>query len=245
VLDGLVVVGLLFAAMAMPGFPALPQSGVDLRAAALLVLVLMGGVGVVLAALVVAPGWSARRIERVANRLLPVAFRRPLLDALHSFLGGIAVLRSGRLLLLSAAWALGQWLFLALSYWLAFRAFGIHEAGFVAAVFLQSLIGLAVAIPSVPGFFGPFQAAAALGLSLWTVPTHKVAAFAIGFHIGGFIPVTLLGLFFLWRTGLSWREVGRSDETVEERAAEQRGEEGGKHSERGQRAAVAGEGSRA
>jgi glycosyltransferase 2 family protein len=217
VLDGLVIVGLLFAAMALPGFPAVAEAGTNLRAAALLVVALMGGVGLVLGGLVVAPAWSARVIERLAGRLLPRSFRRPLIDALHAFLDGIAVLRNGRLLLLSAAWAIGQWLFLALSYWFAFRAFGIHEAGFAAAVFLQSLIGLAVAVPSVPGFFGPFQAAAKLGLGLWAVPSEKVAAFAIGFHIGGFIPVTLLGIFFVWRLGLSWREVGRSEEVVEER----------------------------
>jgi glycosyltransferase 2 family protein len=217
VLDGLVIVGLLFAVMAFPAFPGVAGTGVNLQAAALVVVALMGAVGLVLTALVLVPERSARVIGWLAGRLLPDAFRRPLVDALHSFLDGIAVLRNGRLLLLSVAWAVGQWLFLATSFWFAFRAFGIHEAGFVAAIFLQSLIGLAVAIPSVPGFFGPFQAAAKLGLGLWAVPTEKVAAFAIGFHIGGFIPVTLIGIWFIWRLGLSWREVGRSEDVVEER----------------------------
>jgi glycosyltransferase 2 family protein len=111
----------------------------------------------------------------------------------------------------------GQWLFLALSFWLAFLAFGIHEVGFAAALFLQSLIALAVAIPSSPGFFGPFEAAAKLGLSLWGVAPEKAVSFAVGFHIGGFIPVTLIGIYYVWRLGLSWRDVGRSEEVVEQR----------------------------
>jgi glycosyltransferase 2 family protein len=224
VLDGLVIVGLLFAVMAMPTFPVLGQTGVNVQAAALVAAVVMGGAGLVLVGLVVAPVRSARAIEWLAVRLLPRSFRRPLVDALHSFIDGIGVLRNGRLFMISVVWAVGQWLFLALSFYFAFRAFGIHEAGFVAAVFLQSLIGLAVAIPSAPGFFGPFQAASRIGLGLWAVPSEKVAAFAIGFHVGGFIPVTLIGIYWVWRMGLSWRDVGRSEEAVEEQIERREGE---------------------
>jgi glycosyltransferase 2 family protein len=216
VLDALAIVALLFVVMALPGFPSVAQTGVDVQTAALVMVLAMAGVGAVLFALVVAPAKSSRVIEWFANRLLPESFRRPIVDALHSFIGGMAVLRDGRLFVLSVAWAFGQWLFLATSFWLAFRAFGIHEAGFGAAIFLQSLIALAVALPSAPGFFGPYQAAAKVGLGLWAVPSEKVAAFAIGFHIGGFIPVTLIGIYFICRLGLRWKDVGRSEEVVEE-----------------------------
>jgi len=216
VLDALVVVALLFAVMAMPGFPSIAHTGIDLQSAAIVMVVAMGMVGLVLFSLVAAPARSSVVIGWFARRLLPPSFRRPVLDALQSFLDGIAVLRDPRLFLISVAWAIGQWLFLAVSFWLAFRAFGIHEAGFAAAIFLQSLIALAVALPSAPGFFGPYQAAAKLGLGLWAVPSEKVAAFAIGFHIGGFIPVTLIGVYFLWRMGIGWKDVGRSEEVVEE-----------------------------
>jgi glycosyltransferase 2 family protein len=217
VLDGLVIVVLLFGVMAMPGFPSVAQTGIDLQAAALLMVLVMGGVGLTLFSLVVAPAGSSRLIEWLANRLLPKSFRNPLVGALQSFIDGIAVLRDGRLFLISVVWAFGQWIFLAASFWIAFRAFGIHEAGFGAAIFLQSLIALAVALPSAPGFFGPYQAAAKIGLSLWAVPSEKVAAFAIGFHVGGFIPVTLIGIYFIWSLGLRWKEVGGSEEEVEER----------------------------
>jgi glycosyltransferase 2 family protein len=217
VLDGLVVVGLLFAAMAAPSFPPIGGLDVNVRAAALVLVGAMVGVAAVLFLLVVAPQRSAAVIGWVVARTLPLSFRRPVVDALHAFLGGIAVLRDGRLFLISLAWAVGQWVFLAFSFWLGFLAFGIHEPGLVGAFFLQSLIALAVAIPSSPGFFGPFEAAAKIGLSLWGVPTEKAVPFAVGFHIGGFIPVTLIGIYYVWRMGLSWKDVGRSEEKVEER----------------------------
>ena len=104
----------------------------------------------------------------------------------------------------------------AASYYLAFLSFGIREVPFSGAVFLQSLISLAVAIPSSPGFFGPFEAAARVGLGLWDVPVEKAVSFAVGYHIAGFIPVTVIGIYYVWRLNLSWREVRHSEETVEE-----------------------------
>jgi glycosyltransferase 2 family protein len=219
-LDGIVIVGLLFAAMAAPGFPTVAHvGGVDLRMVALLVALVMGGVVVALFAAVVARR-QAGRIVRVASRFLPHRLREPFLRAMRSFSTGLGVLRSPGLFFASLLLALGQWVFLALSFLLGFRAFGIDQVPFSGAVFLQSLIGLAVAIPSSPGFFGPFEAAARAGLSLWDVPPEQAISFAIGFHIAGFIPVTVIGIYYVWRLGLRWSDVRHSEEVVEEEIEE-------------------------
>lgn len=219
-LDGLVVVGLLFVSMSMASFPEVGSiGGVDPRAAALTIAVVVGGMAILMVALVAAPGRVLRLAETLV-RVFPPRFRRPLLAALNSFLAGLTVLRSPRLFAVSLVWAIAQWLFLATSFVLAFRAFGITEVDFWGAVFLQSLIGLAVAIPSSPGFFGPFEAAAKIGLGFWGVAPEKAVSFAVGFHIGGFIPVTLIGIYYLWRLNLSWSEVKHSEEAVEERMEE-------------------------
>lgn len=217
VFDGMAIVGLLFAAMAAPSFPATVEiGGVDPRVAARVVAAVTGALAVFLFLLALAPERSVSVAERIAERVLPPSMRRPLVDALHSFLGGLGILRDPRLLVVSVAWALAQWLFLALSFWLAFRAFGITQVPFAGAVFLQSLVSLAVAVPSSPGFFGPWEAGAKLGLGLWGVPAGQAVSFAIGFHIGGFIPVTLIGLWYVWRLDIRWKDVERSEETVEE-----------------------------
>ena len=41
-------------------------------------------------------------------------------------------------------------------------------------------------------------------------------AFAYGYHLGGFIPVTLVGLWFIRSVGLSMKEMSRSEDAVEE-----------------------------
>ena len=217
IFDGLIIVGLLFASMASPSFPATGEvAGMDPRAAARVLAIGTGVLGILLFLLALAPERSVAIVDRVAGRILPPSLRRPLVDSLHSFLGGLGILRDPRLVVVSLLWAAGQWLFLGLSFLLAFRAFGIDQVPFVGALFLQSLVSLAASIPSSPGFFGPWEAAAKLGLGLWGVPAGEAVSFAIGFHIAGFIPVTVIGLYYVWRLDLRWSEVERSEEVVEE-----------------------------
>ena len=216
IFDAIILIGLLFVTMAGADFPATGTiAGVDPRAAARAIAAAMAVVAVVLFVMVVAPRPFVRVVERLAAPL-PEGFRRPLLAAFHSFLAGLGVLRSGRLFVWSLALALFQWWLTAWAFYVTFLAFGIRDVPFSGAVFLQSLLSLAVAIPSSPGFFGPFEAAATLGLSLWGVGPEKSVPFAVGLHLGGFIPVTLMGFYYVTRLNLSWRDVRRSEDVVEE-----------------------------
>jgi glycosyltransferase 2 family protein len=78
------------------------------------------------------------------------------------------------------------------------------------------LIAFAVAAPSSPGFFGVFEAACRLGLGVWDIAPSRVVSFATSYHILTFIPVTLIGLWYLRRFGLSWEDVERGEAKAEE-----------------------------
>jgi glycosyltransferase 2 family protein len=213
-LDGIVLVVFLLGSMALPGFPDLApgsevQRGVDWMVR--IVAVLLAGALV----LVFFPTRTVAIAERIANAVLPKGIRRPLIDALHAFIAGLHVLRSPRLLAISVGWAVAQWAFLATSFLLAFHAFGITEPGYLGAVFLQSLIAMAVAIPAAPGFFGVFEAASVVGLGLWGVSNARAVSFAVGFHIAGWLTVTGLGAYYAARLGIRVRDLTRSEERVE------------------------------
>ncbi len=216
IFDGLVLVSSLFLAIALPGFPSLDAIGIqDPGAAARVVLLLLLGLMVFLIALVIWPRRAVAVTEAIVHRILPESFRRPVIDGLEAFLSGIGSLRNPGLLLRASHWSLWVWFTNALGFWFGFRAFGI-DVPFTAALFLQSLIALAVALPAGPGFFGPWEAAARLGLhDIYGVGLDKAIGFAIGFHMGGFLAVTLWGLYYAWRLGISWREVETSEVKVE------------------------------
>jgi uncharacterized protein (TIRG00374 family) len=211
VLDGLVTVGLLFGVMALPGFPHPERASFVLGAVRWLALLMaIAGAGLIVLALM--PERSMAIIDSVGRRVLPQRAHRAVMARLEEFITGLAVLRRPKLLVLSVAWAIGQWLFIPLSIYFGFRAFGITEPGYAAAVFLQCAINMAVSVPSAPGFFGPLEYAATQGLALWGVDQARAVSFAIGYHLGGFTTVTLLGWWYVQRLNLSWRElIGTSE----------------------------------
>ena len=214
-LDGIIVVAFLFGAMAAPGFPQTVGGG-DIAVGARVVLAFLSVAGLVLVAIVLRPEAAVRIGRSIGGRVLPEAFRRPVVDAFEALVHGFSVLRSPRLMLVSLVWSVLLWGVGALAFWLGFRAFGI-DVPFVAALFLQSIVALGVSVPSAPGFFGPFELAVKLGLvGVYGIPEDRAVAFAIGFHLGGFVPITLIGIWFAWRVGLSREEVLHSEEIVEE-----------------------------
>ena len=215
--DAVFVVGLLFVALTLPGVPDLKAArGTDLAAIANTLAVLIAIAFLLGTLLVLFPERSVGFFEKRIARWLPQGIRRPIVDALEAFLSGLAVLRSPKLLAIATLQSGALWLFNAVGFWLGFRAFGI-DVGFSGALLLQSVIALAVSVPSGPGFFGLFETGALIVLNqLYQIEKGKVLGFALGFHLGGFVPVTLIGLFYAWRLGISLKEVGTSEETVEE-----------------------------
>jgi glycosyltransferase 2 family protein len=216
-MDGILVVAFLLLAIVSPGFPGLVSTGAfDVGRLAWPIASFVALGFVLLFALVLAPEASVRIAERTIIRWLPGRARRPVLDGLVAFLSGVGVLRDPMRLARAFAWSIVLWLFGAFSFWLAFEAFRL-DLPFNAAIFFQSAIALAVSVPSAPGFFGPWEAAAKFVLSdLWGIDGSRALGFAIGFHLAGFIPVTLMGLYYAWSIGLTTGIARRSEAIVEE-----------------------------
>ena len=123
-----------------------------------------------------------------------------------SFARGLTVLRSPGRFAAVFGWALAHWLVNALAFWIAFRAVGI-DAPFSAALFLQGLISIGVALPAAPGFFGLFEAFGKAGLGLYGVPEDLAVTWALTFHTLSFIPITLLGGWYFVRLGIRLSDV--------------------------------------
>lgn len=212
--DAMTVLLLLFVAVALPDFPAGRSGGVDYLHAAR-VLAGVGALAFLFVLLLVL--WPRRIVavtERLTARILPKSMRRLLVDSLEAFLGGISAIRSPRLLVRISFWSLVLWIFNSLGFYIGFRAFHLNLP-FTAAIFLQSIIAMAVAAPSLPGFFGIFEGAAKVVLVTWGKDPAQAVAFAAGFHIAGYVPVTILGLYYARRLGITLGEVRRSEEAVE------------------------------
>lgn len=169
-----------------------------------------------LAVLLWRPALAVRAVRAVGGIALSHSLADRLAGAVESLVQGMGALKHPRLLAASLAWSVIHWLWGGLAFFIAMAAFNIWAPGFAGALFLQGVVAFAVALPSAPGFFGPFEAGARLALTPFGIAPDTQVAYAIGFHITSFIPVTLIGLWYVWRLGLSWREVEHSEELVAE-----------------------------
>jgi glycosyltransferase 2 family protein len=215
-LDALAVFSLMTVAILLPSFPgAATLGGQPLR---MLLFFMVGALGAVLGGMLLLLLFPAffLRVAHLFARILPDRAGTLLVEGLDGFIGGLIALRNPRLLLGAMAWSFGFWAWNAVSFWLAFIAFGIDQ-GYGTALFVQGIIALGVAVPSAPGFFGTFHAAAVVGLAeVYGVGESRTLAFAFGYHLGGFIPVTAMGLWYAGKLGVSMRELGEAEEAVDE-----------------------------
>lgn len=132
---------------------------------------------------------------------MPRRWAARLLEMLEGLLGGLDALKSPRRFALVTFWSFVVWLVSAASYWLGFIALGTPVPA-SAALLLQGLIAFGVAIPSSPGFFGPFEAVTRAVLGLYGVPVTLAVSYAVAYHIAVYVPISVLGLWSLSRAHL-------------------------------------------
>lgn len=143
-------------------------------------------------------GRWALRIEHV----LPARLARLVARFVESFTQGLGVLRQPRRLLVSLALSVPLWLSIAAGIWLTSLAFHITFP-FVGSFLVMTILVVGVAMPT-PGAVGGFHAAYQIAVhSFFGAPDDRAVGAAIVLHAVSFVPVTLLGLFFMARDGLS------------------------------------------
>jgi uncharacterized protein (TIRG00374 family) len=203
--DATVVLLLMLLATLDPAFPSQQPIGDHTLAFYLKPTALF--LGVVLAGLVlfvVAPDRVFAISDAVMRRVAP-RFEPKMRALLEGFVSGLHVLRSPKLLAEVFFWTVLHWLCNAFAFWLGFQALHL-SAPFSAGLLLQGLIAIGVAIPSTPGFFGPFEAVGKVGLAVYGVSNAEAVSWVIGFHVLSFIPITIMGAWYLTRMKLHFSD---------------------------------------
>lgn len=143
------------------------------------------------------------RIVGRLTRSLPEASRSKSDKLLHSFIDGLEVLANGGHILAIIGLSLVMWGSVMLSFDLTMRAFHLDVPIYTSMVLLV-VVSLGLMIPSGPGFAGTFEAAV-----IWTllrfpgISKEEAASFAIVYHATQFVPITAIGLYYLWKSNLS------------------------------------------
>jgi uncharacterized protein (TIRG00374 family) len=207
IMDGLAMTVLMALGIAAGGFADASDAAHLVRVAELAGLAFVAAM-VTLVAIVHWPQGTRSIVRKLAGAVLPQAWAAKVLDVFDGLVAGLDVLRSPARLVVAAFWSFAVWTTYATSFWLCFRAFGL-TVPWGGALLLQALIGFGVAIPAAPGFWGVWEAVTVLTLNLYGIPDDGAVSFAVAYHIGTFIPITVLGLWSLSRAHLEFGDLGR------------------------------------
>ena len=197
----LILLGLFFAVLAGGEAAAAPRLFQAVAAGGLT----MAPIGVaLLVGMFVMAGHPDRLHSLVLRieRLLPARLAHAVANFARTFAEGLAVVRRPSRLVFTLAWSLVLWLSIAAQVWILTKAFDI-DMPFGGSFLLTAMLVVGVAIPT-PGGVGGTHEALRLGLtSFYGVDNDVAVGAAILQHAVNFVPVTVLGLWFIAREGLT------------------------------------------
>ena len=148
----------------------------------------------------------ADRLAGWLQRKLPAKIGPRVASLLRNFAGGLGVFRHGPGLLWVTVYSLLLFGVTTLGLSACMAAFSLHVPWYAGLVMLV-VTAFGIMVAPTPGYLGAIQYACVLGLSLFGVPAALAFSFSLYYHLTQFLPITVVGLYFLGRQGLSLGQI--------------------------------------
>ena len=144
------------------------------------------------------------------HRLLPERLHVKVIGLMNKFLDGLASLRSPFNVLMVFFTSVIIWLLETGKYWFVMHAFDF-SVSFFALMLMNGIVNLATTIPSAPGYIGTFDAPGIAVLTAYGVEHSIAAGYTLVLHVALWLPITLLGAYYLTREGIQWSDTLREE----------------------------------
>ncbi len=168
-------------------------------------LFVSGGMVVLLAAMTALSRWEGRLPAWVVRMVGPESWlgRLGVMGAVQRAALSLRPLKSLRMNLVLWCWSAGNWALMILTNALVFWAFGLRLP-WTAAPLLLAILNIGIIVPSSPGRIGVFHYLCVLTLGLYGVDPALALACGIVLHAIVYLPIFVLGGYFLWRENYDW-----------------------------------------
>jgi uncharacterized protein (TIRG00374 family) len=214
IFDGVTM--LLFVFIGLPLVPAIPG---DWRRFVVVFSLLFFGALAVFFVLAASPRYAQLAYTWAIERLLPERFRGPVRGFADRFMEGLYFLRSGRDVAMIFVTSLVVWLAETGKYWFVMHAFDF-EVSFFVLMLMNGVVNLFTTIPSAPGYLGTFDEPGIEVLKAFGVNENVAAAYTLVLHAALWLPITLLGAYYMWRESLTWSDLSKASQVAREQPTE-------------------------
>ncbi len=212
IFDGVVMLGFVFVNLPELAKVAGAESGFvgNIQSLALWGAGIFAAVLVLFLVAAMSPERTARLGDWFINRLLPVRLRTKTSGMMHKFLDGLASLRSPGNVLMVFFTSILIWLLETVKYWFVMHAF-TFSVSFFALMLLNGVANLATTIPAAPGYIGTWEAVTKAILMAYAVAPADALGYAVVLHVALWLPITLLGAWYMAREGIKWNDSMRAE----------------------------------
>lgn len=134
--------------------------------------------------------------------------RSPAIEHLIAgILGGLKAFRQPQRFTIALLATFLAWGLNGITYWAVLYSLNLTAPGWLGALATQSLAAFAIALPSSPGYIGPFEAALRFSLGLYGVSGSQAIATALLLRFVMYLITPLLGLGVAAKLGLSRQDL--------------------------------------
>jgi glycosyltransferase 2 family protein len=143
------------------------------------------------------------------SKVLPHHWQGWILRQAGNLLSSLECVRNTRQLINILVWSFLIWALGFGTNLLVFWAMGL-TLSFLPAIFLLIVLQVGVAVPSSPGRIGVFHYLTVLALSVFSIEKGPALSYGIVLHLVVFVPLTLLGAYYIWEEKISWSRIMRT-----------------------------------
>lgn len=208
IFDGLVM--LIFVFVALP-FADFKEDW--LRDIVIFSTLLFWGAFMVFLVMALRPEQMRRLYTAIFTRVLPENLAEKALGLADHFMLGLENLRRPRDLFMTLISSIFIWLTETTKYWFVMHAFDFKVSFFV-LMLMTAVVNLATTLPSSPGYVGTFDTPGIKTLTAYGVKESIAASYTLVLHAALWLPITLLGFYFLYREGVSWQDFRRAQQAA-------------------------------
>jgi glycosyltransferase 2 family protein len=126
-----------------------------------------------------------------------------------NIVSGFALVKSPKRIYFCLVYSVLIWIVSGYSYFILAKGFPGIDLSIFEINAVMVLICFSVALPSVPGYWGLWEAGGVFALSLFGVSQKDALGFTLINHVVHIFPVILIGLVSTWVTGVSLRRLSK------------------------------------
>jgi len=142
--------------------------------------------------------------------LLKVELKEKLVENIKTFIVGFEVIKDRKNFFMVIVFSVCVWIFETFNMFFLVKIVGINLP-FAAIIFILFATILGITIPAAPGSIGTFEAAFVVGLMFFKIPKESAVASALITHFVGIAYVMILGTYFFFREGVSYKEISKTE----------------------------------